>query len=105
MAEPGEIEVSVVLAEPRRQQTVRLCLAPGATVAEALAAAGLLDRRRDLDRASIGLAIHGKVVEPDRVLESGDRIEILRPLLHEPRSRRRQLAREGRAMGRRDRRT
>ena len=104
MAERPGIEVCVVLAEPRRQRSVRLRLPPGSTAGEALARSGLLDQRGDLDRSTLGLAIYGKLVEPDRVLEKGDRIEILRPLVHEPRSRRRQLAREGKAMGKRDRR-
>ena len=99
MGEVTRIEVCVVLAEAGRHTTVRLCLPAGATVGDALSGAGLLEQRRDLDRGSLGLAIYGKAVDPDRVLEAGDRVEVLRPLVHEPRSRRRQLAREGRTMG------
>jgi len=103
MADATHIEVSVVLAEPRGQRAVRLHLPPGATAGDALAHAGVLDGRRDLDPATLGLAIYGKVVAPGRILESGDRLEVLRPLIHEPRSRRRQLAREGKAMGKSER--
>jgi len=37
-------------------------------------------------------------VPRDRVLAAGDRVEVLRPLVEDPKERRRRLAREGRSM-------
>jgi putative ubiquitin-RnfH superfamily antitoxin RatB of RatAB toxin-antitoxin module len=61
--------------------------------------AGLLEGRDDLEASRLALAIYGKQVEKERVLESGDRVEILRPLPQDPKLRRRRLAREAGAMG------
>ncbi len=101
MAAPESIEVTVVLAEPPRQVAVTLQVGRGTTVDRAVELSGLLQGRDDLERSRLGLAIFGRIVEGGRELEPGDRIEILRPLRKDPRARRRQLAREGRTMGRR----
>lgn len=100
MARPDTFEVTVVLAEPRRQAVVALRVERGTTVDGAVDLSRLLDARGDLERGELGLAIFGRVVEGGRELEPGDRVEILRPLPNDPRARRRQLARAGRTMGR-----
>lgn len=101
MARADTFEVTVVLAEPERQAVVSLQVERGTTAAAAVQRCGLLDGRADLERERLGLAVFGRVVADDRELEPGDRVEILRPLRNDPRARRRQLAREGRSMGRR----
>lgn len=65
--------------------------APGATVADALALAreagmdpGLADPAR--------LAIYGQAATPETRLHAGDRIELLRPLLVDPKQARRARA-------------
>jgi hypothetical protein len=100
MADDPVIAVSVVLAEAREQTVVALHVPPGTTAAGAVQRSGLLESRPDLDPGRLGLAVHGKAVEAGRVLEAGDRVEILRPLPQDPKSRRRELARQGRTMGR-----
>jgi len=100
MAEQGPVHVTVVLAEPARQQVVSQAVEVGTTAWQAVRATGLLDGREDLDVAGLAVAIHGKQVERDRVLEAGDRVEILRPLPQDPKLRRRRLARAGAGMGR-----
>lgn len=100
MAEPGTIEVTVVLAERARQAVVLLEVPPGTTAAGAGERSGLLYGRADLDPGRLGYAIHGRAVPADRVLEAGDRVEILRPLVADPRDRRRARARAGRPIGR-----
>jgi putative ubiquitin-RnfH superfamily antitoxin RatB of RatAB toxin-antitoxin module len=99
MADDGSMGVSVVLAEPARQQVVSLHVAEGTTAWQAVILAGLLVGRDDLEASRLALAIHGKQVEKERALEPGDRVEILRPLPQDPKLRRRRLAREGGAMG------
>lgn len=100
MAAPDTFQVTVVLAEPQRQVAVTLQVGRGTTVDTAVELSGLLEARDDLERSQLGLAIFGRVVEGTRELEPGDRVEVLRPLRKDPRARRRQLAREGRTMGR-----
>jgi len=93
------IAVHVAYAEPGRQLVLAISVAPGCTVAEAVAQSGILDRYPGIDRAACGYGIYGREVAADRVLAAGDRIEILRPLAEDPRQRRRRLARQGRSMG------
>lgn len=100
MAESGSIGVSVVLAERSCQPVVQLEVPPGTTAAGAGERSGLLNGRADLEPGRLGYAIHGRVVSADRVLEAGDRVEILRPLAADPRDRRRARARAGRPIGR-----
>lgn len=100
MAPPDRFAVSVVLAEPGRQAVVDLQVEPGTTAAAAVARSGLLDAGAERGHGEVGLAIFGRAIGGDQALEPGDRVEILRPLRKDPRTRRRQLAREGRTMGR-----
>ncbi len=99
MSDKTAIRASVVLAEPTSQRIVSVKLSQGATVAEAVVASGLLAGRAATERAGLAYGIYGRVVDGDSQLEEGDRVEILRPLPQDPRSRRRRLAREGRTMG------
>lgn len=80
------IRVEVVRAWPRRHASVRLELPAGATVSEAMAACGL-----ELDGIT-GQAVFGERVEPADMLHDGDRLELLQPLLVDPKEARRRRA-------------
>jgi putative ubiquitin-RnfH superfamily antitoxin RatB of RatAB toxin-antitoxin module len=100
MAEAPPIRVSVVLAEASVQRVVSLAVAAGTTAWQAVLLAGVLEGREDLESSALAPAIYGKQVDRDRMLEDGDRVEVLRPLPQDPKLRRRRRAREGAAMGR-----
>ncbi|HZH42473.1 MAG TPA: RnfH family protein [Lysobacter sp.] len=77
------MRVSVVQAWPRRFQAVELELPAGACVEDALRTAGI-------DPAAIaGCAVFGERVALDCRLQPGDRVEVLRPLLADPKEARR----------------
>lgn len=80
------MRVEVVLAWPRRFDSVVLDLADDATVADAVNASGL-----SLDGV-IGYATHGVLADPAQRLREGDRIEMLRPLQADPKDARRRRA-------------
>ena len=87
MAEqPAEIEVEVVYALPRREESIRVVVPQGATVREVLEQSGLLPQVR----GKVG--IFGRVVSPDRAVAAGERIEIYRPLPADPKEARRRRA-------------
>ena len=92
MAESGAIGVTVVLAEAESQRVVRLAVAAGTTAREAVERSGLLEARGGLDGSKLALAVYGRQVGHDHPLQAGDRIEILRPLVQDPKVRRRRLA-------------
>jgi uncharacterized protein len=81
------VRVEVIRAWPHRFDSVMLDMPAGATVADALAASGFAEA----DHAAI--AIHGVNATPDTALHEGDRVEVLRPLLLDPKEARRRRAR------------
>lgn len=93
------ISVEVVYAAPDHQRLIELDVPAGATAIDAVRLSGLLDEFPGLDTTSIG--IFGEHVDHGRPLEAGDRVEIYRPLTADPKEVRRELARQGRTMGRR----
>jgi putative ubiquitin-RnfH superfamily antitoxin RatB of RatAB toxin-antitoxin module len=85
------IAVSVVWATPAVQDVVPLELPAGATAAAAVAASGLVHQYAlDLDRVRI--VINGRLARGEAVLGDGDRVEICRPLVADPKDIRRARA-------------
>jgi len=76
----GEIEVEVVYALRLAQDSTRLRLPLGTTVAQAVARAGLALRHPEIDLGPGRVAVYGRLVSGDAILRDGDRVEILRPL-------------------------
>jgi len=85
------IEIEVVYAAVDRQVLLSVTVPAGATVRAALLASGVDREFPELDLAECPVGIFGKVVaDPDtRQLQTGDRIEIYRPLLADPKEVRR----------------
>jgi putative ubiquitin-RnfH superfamily antitoxin RatB of RatAB toxin-antitoxin module len=92
------IAIVVACAEAGRQTVLSLEVPAGCTAGEALELSGILDLHPAVPAAACGVGIFGLEVAPSRVLQAGDRVEVLRPLAEDPRDRRRRLARAGRSM-------
>ncbi|MFF2046608.1 RnfH family protein [Stenotrophomonas bentonitica] len=88
------ITVEVVLAWPDRAASRVLSLPEGATIAEAIAVAAI-DGSAQCPAVAVAVAVHGLLAKPDQVLREGDRVELLRPLLADPKDNRRRRARAG----------
>jgi hypothetical protein len=89
------LKVEVVYALAQRSICKALQLPPGASIADALKLAAADENFQDLDLANAAaVGVFGKVTGRDQPLKDGDRIEIYRPLLEEPK-----LARRKRASG------
>ena len=94
MAAPrNEILVEVVYALPEGADAARVALPAGATLGDAIAAAGVLERHPEIELARWQVGIHGKRATMQTVLAHGDRVEIYRPLLVDPKEARRLRAR------------
>jgi putative ubiquitin-RnfH superfamily antitoxin RatB of RatAB toxin-antitoxin module len=89
------MRVWVVYALPDRQAVEELELPESATVAEAVARSGLLERYPEIGARPLACAIFGRAVADSQVLRTGDRVEILRPLLVDPKESRRRAAARG----------
>jgi uncharacterized protein len=85
------IEIEVVYAAVDRQLLLAIELPAGTTVREALEISGIGEQFPEVDLAHCPVGIFGKAVaDADiRVVRAGDRIEIYRPLLADPKEVRR----------------
>ncbi len=101
MATAERIAVEVVFARPDRQPVLLVEVPAGSTVEQAIRASGVLTRFPEIDLARNRVGVFGKLTRLDRVVAAGDRVEIYRPLIGDPKEIRRQLAAEGKTMGKR----
>ena len=95
---PENINVEVVFASSADQELVSVSLQNGATVADAIALSAIAKKfpAEDLDAMRTG--IWGHIVDRSAIVKDGDRVEIYRPLLRDPRDARRELAQSGLTM-------
>lgn len=75
---------------PRQVDLWDVTLPPGATVADALAGAGLLEAHPALRGQTLTLAVWGRHATLSQALRERDRVEVLRPLLVDPKVARRE---------------
>ncbi|MCS3602958.1 putative ubiquitin-RnfH superfamily antitoxin RatB of RatAB toxin-antitoxin module [Buttiauxella sp. BIGb0471] len=87
-----EIKVEVVYALPEKQYLLKVRLAQGSTVEQAIAASGILELRTDIDLTKNKVGIFSRPVKLTDTLNDGDRVEIYRPLIADPKELRRQRA-------------
>jgi hypothetical protein len=98
---PETIPVEVAYARPDVQRILSIEVPRGTTVQEALERSGIAELfpEIDLERAPVG--IFGTVVrDREQVLRAGDRVEIYRPLIADPKAQRAERARAQREAGR-----
>lgn len=95
----GDVNIEVVFALPDRQELINLTVDAGTTVQAAISISGVGDRFPDEDLSGYQAGVWGRVVSRDHRLEDGDRLEIYRPLMMDPRDARRLLAASGGSMG------
>jgi putative ubiquitin-RnfH superfamily antitoxin RatB of RatAB toxin-antitoxin module len=99
MSDTRAINVEVAYALPERQLIVPLQVAEGTSVIEAARQSGITGKFQDIDLDKAKFGIFGKVVAPGQVLREGERVEIYRPLIADPKEVRK--ARAARARERR----
>ena len=86
---PPPIHVEVVYALPQRIWRIELRLPADSTAAAAVEASRLRDRIPALADVELDLGIFSHPCSGARVLRDGDRVEIYRPLLIDPKDARR----------------
>lgn len=86
--------VEVVYALPDKQKLVSLTVPSGTTVREVAQRSGLAAFFPGLDLATAPLGIFGKALSrpEERLIEAGERVEIYRPLIADPKEVRKQRA-------------
>lgn len=88
---PIRVEVAYALRD--RQVLLTRELEEGCTVEQAIRRSGILEAFPEIDVARARVGIFGREVSLDAQLRDGDRVEIYRPLIADPKDARRQRAR------------
>jgi len=99
MANADTMKIEVAYALPDEQILLVLDLPAGSTVMDAVQASGLVARFPEIAGAETRFGIFGKIEKKpvSRVLKTGDRVEIYRPLLIDPKEARKARAAKAKA--------
>ncbi|HIP53673.1 MAG TPA: RnfH family protein [Chromatiales bacterium] len=92
------MNVEIAYAKPDEQVVLALDIEGGATIEEVIQRSGILERFPEIDLKKNKVGVFGKAARLDRVLEEGDRVEIYRPLIADPKEARKRRAAKGKAM-------
>jgi uncharacterized protein len=99
MADFDLMRVEVAYALPLQQKIIALLVAPGATALQAVEQSGIVKAFPDIDMENLKLGIFGESLgnkgentASSHVLHQGDRVEIYRPLICDPKEARRKRA-------------
>lgn len=96
--EPEMIQVEVAYARPERQVILPVMLPAGSTIEQAIEQSGVLSEFPEIDLGQNKVGIFGKLSKKTAELKAGDRVEIYRPLLADPKEVRRRREAEGKRM-------
>lgn len=80
------LSVSVTYADPDNPLWLKVRVAAGSTVEQAIRATDLLRRYPELDLEQIKIGIFGKTVSLDQPLSEGDRVELYQPISVDPKT-------------------
>ncbi|NEV61317.1 RnfH family protein [Thiorhodococcus minor] len=86
------IQVSVAYVGPEGQVLRNLEALTGTRAQEAIEQSGILGQFPEIDLAINKIGVFGRLVKPDQVLQDGDRVEIYRPLIADPKEARKRRA-------------
>lgn len=86
------ITVHVAYALPDKQTVITLSVPAGCTAQQSVEKSTLLAQHPGIPWPDSKLGIFGKIIPHDTRLKEGDRIEIYRPLIIDPKASRRQRA-------------
>ena len=92
------MKIEVVYGYKDQQLLLSLDVDDSVTVEQAIQQSGILDKFDDIDLKVNKVGIFGKLTKLNTALKAGDRIEIYRPLLADPKEVRRRRAAEGKRM-------
>ena len=98
MANAEMITVEVAYARPDEQLILEIELTAGSTLLQAVEQSGIIARFPEIDLHTMKVGIFGKLKKPDQVLQPGDRVEIYRPLIADPKQVRKERAAAGKRM-------
>ncbi|GAB5993715.1 RnfH family protein [Aeromonas enteropelogenes] len=97
-----QLTIEVVYALPQQQTVIELRVAPETCVLDAIEQSGIVQKHPEIDLAVNKFGIYSRPVKGSDPLQDGDRIEIYRPLIADPREMRKKRAEKAKEEGRAD---
>lgn len=94
----GVLKVSVAYVGPKTQVLRPMEVTAGTTAEAAIQASGVLELCPEIDLRHYKVGIYGKLIPLDQPLGDGDRVEIYRPLIADPKEARKRRAEEGKVL-------
>ena len=88
----SDLNIEVAYALPEKQFLLPVKVANGATIEDVIIASGILSLRADIDLKKNKVGIYSRPAKLGDFVQDGDRIEIYRPLLADPKELRRKRA-------------
>lgn len=88
----SELNIEVTYALPEKQFLLSVKVKEGATIEEAILASGILALRDDIDLKKNKIGIYSRPAKLTDLVQDGDRVEIYRPLIADPKELRRKRA-------------
>lgn len=86
------IKVEVAFATQHQQALLEIEAEKGIRLRDAIERSGILKRFPEIDLTANKVGIHGKPAKLDQILMTGDRVEIYRPLIADPKAARKRRA-------------
>ncbi len=99
-AEPNLIRVEVAYARPDEQAIIPVEVPEGATLEQAIVQSRIQERFPEIQLNTAKVGVFGKLGKLSATVRAGDRVEIYRPLLADPKEVRKRRAAEGKRMRR-----
>ncbi|MCK9787943.1 RnfH family protein [Providencia rettgeri] len=88
----SELNIEVTYALPEKQFLLSVKVKEGATIEESILASGILALRDDIDLKKNKIGIYSRPAKLTDLVQDGDRVEIYRPLIADPKELRRKRA-------------
>ncbi|CAH9051027.1 hypothetical protein PSECIP111951_02201 [Pseudoalteromonas holothuriae] len=94
------IKVEVVFALPHKAVCLEVDVAEGTSAEQVVMQSGILDKCPEIDATKLIVGIWNRTVKNHQVVKEGDRVEIYRPLIADPKDARRKRAEKAKEEGR-----
>ena len=96
--ETEDLHIEIAYATPDQQVILELEVTPETSPRDVVLQSNIETYFPEIDKQTCDIGIFGKAIRPDHQLGNGDRIEIYRPLLADPKEVRKRRAAEGMRM-------
>lgn len=92
------LDIEVAYVKPGDQILRALQGKPGMTVEQAIKSSGIIEDCPEIDLGKNKVGVFGKAAKLDAELRPGDRVEIYRPLIADPKEARKKRAEQGKSL-------